>query len=133
MTPIVLVVEEQPVLRQSYARFLRREGYEVLAAAPSEDTLRLVRESPPDVLVVDPGAGAGRGREIAQAAVRADATVRLVFNTTDLLELDFSGWLADAHTVRSHPVAEVGAAVRALLARAAPRARIRHSPARARA
>jgi len=132
MIPIVLVVEEQPALRRSYERFLRAEGYRVLAAPPTEEALRLVRENPPDLIVVDPTAGAGLGRVIADEALRADPTVRLVFNTSDPmeLELDFSSWMADAFTRRSPRPAEMGEAVRALLDRAL---RVKHSPGHARA
>jgi len=130
MTPIVLVVEEQPALRRSYERFLREEGYQVLAAPPTEEALRLVRENPPDLIVVDPTAGAGLGRIIADEALRADPSVRLIFNTCDPMELDFSSWVADAFTRRSPRPGEVGEAVRALLDRAV---RVKRSPRHARA
>lgn len=132
MTPIVLVVEEQPALRRSYERLLREEGYCVLAAPPTEEALRLVRENPPDLIVVDPSAGAGLGRRIADEALRADPTVRLVFNTSDPMELerDFSSWMADAFTRRSPRPGEVGGAVRALLDRALG---VKRSPRRVRA
>jgi DNA-binding response OmpR family regulator len=127
MTPIVMVVEEQPVLRRSYARFLRDEGYRVIVSPPSADALRMVRENSPDLIVVDPSAGAGLGRVIADEALRIDPTVRLVFNTSDPMELDFSSWMADACIVRSPRPGEVGEAVRALLARAL---RVKRSPGR---
>jgi len=139
MTPIVLVVEEQPALRRSYERFFREEGYRVLATPPSEDALRLVRETPLDLILVDPSAGDGRGMQIATEALRFDPGVRLVFNTSAPceLEMDFSSWVADAYTVRSHRLGDVGEAVRTLLRRAAQSARspqrVRHSPERARA
>jgi DNA-binding response OmpR family regulator len=132
MTPIVLVVEEQPALRRSYERFLREEGYRVLVAPPTEEALRLVRENPPDLIVIDPTAGAGLGRWIADEALRIDPTVRLIFNTCDPmdLELDFSSWMADAFTRRSPRLEEMGEAVHALLDRAL---RVKRSPGHARA
>ncbi len=138
MTPVILIVEEQPALRKRYESFLREEGYQVHAMPPSEDALRLIREMSPDLIVIDPAAGAGRGMEIATEAMRIDPAVRLVFNTSDPteLELDFSSWLADAYTVRSPQPLEIGEAVRALLRRAideGPEMRVRHSLARARA
>ena len=138
MTPVVLIVEEQPALRQKYERFLREEGYQVLSTPPSEEALRVLRETPPDLIVIDPNAGMGRGMEIATEALRLDPSVRLVFNTSDPmeLELDFSSWVADAYTVRSPQPLEMRDTVRALLRRAFDEGadlRVRHSLERARA
>ncbi len=140
MTPVVLVVEEQPALRTTYARFLRDEGYRVVAAAPSAEALRLLHDSAPDLVVLDPDGGGGQGRRIAAEALRLDPSVCLVFNTSDPrhLEMDFSSWLADAYVVRSTRISEIGDAVRRLLplerpekSVAVPRVRRRRESARA--
>jgi DNA-binding response OmpR family regulator len=113
MTPLILVVEEQPALRAGYARSLRREGYRVVATRPTERVFRLLRQVRPDLIVVDPECSAGRGKAIALEALRYDPSVCLVFNTgrPQLLACDFSSWMADAYAVRSTEVDEIARVV----------------------
>ncbi|HEY9411289.1 MAG TPA: response regulator transcription factor [Jiangellaceae bacterium] len=49
----VLVVDDEPVLRESLARSLRFEGYAVTTAADGVEALERLPDARPDVLVVD--------------------------------------------------------------------------------
>lgn len=49
----VLVVDDEPAVRDSLARSLRFEGHEVTLAADGEQALRSVSERHPDVIVLD--------------------------------------------------------------------------------
>ncbi|HEY8693982.1 MAG TPA: response regulator transcription factor [Chloroflexota bacterium] len=49
----VLVVDDEPVLRETLQYNLAREGYQVLLAATGEDGLRLGREEKPDLVLLD--------------------------------------------------------------------------------
>jgi DNA-binding response OmpR family regulator len=51
--PKLLVVEDDPTLRETLALNLRAEGYEVLLAEDGEQGLRLAREALPDLVVLD--------------------------------------------------------------------------------
>jgi len=51
--PKVLVVEDDPTLRETLALNLRAEGYEVVLAEDGEQGLRLAREALPDLVVLD--------------------------------------------------------------------------------
>jgi CheY-like chemotaxis protein len=55
MDPIrrVLVVEDEPDVREPVAQLLAVAGFEVAAAANGLEALRLARSSPPDVIVLD--------------------------------------------------------------------------------
>ncbi len=120
MPPVVLIVEEQTALREQYARFLRDEGYEVVTAAAAEELLLLAQKTTPDVVVLDPDSGGGKGMEAALKLLEAGSPASLVFNTSRpySLETDFSTWVADAYSVRTHGVGELGRIVRDVLHRA---------------
>ena len=49
----VLVVDDEPAVRDSLARSLRFEGYQVSLAGDGEQALAAVRAEPPDVIVLD--------------------------------------------------------------------------------
>lgn len=135
MRRTILVVEEHPTLRQRYVEGLRQEGFEVLASPPTEEAHRLIAEAHPDVIVLDPDCAGGKGMAIALEALGANPEISLVFNTSRPIhmETDFSTWVADAYTVRSHSADQLNAAVRRLVpgSRGAPPRPRRVSPRRA--
>jgi DNA-binding response OmpR family regulator len=49
----ILVVEDEPTVREVVARYLQREGYAVSTASDGEEGLRLAVELRPDLLVLD--------------------------------------------------------------------------------
>lgn len=49
----LLVVDDDPILRECLEDLLRHQGYRVLTAADGEEGLRLVREKRPDLIVLD--------------------------------------------------------------------------------
>src|SRR5579884_1024944 len=49
----VLVVDDEPILRETLQYNLARDGYQVLLAATGEDGIRLAREEKPDLVVLD--------------------------------------------------------------------------------
>jgi DNA-binding response OmpR family regulator len=53
MNDYILVVEDDPKLAEFMAAELRLEGYQVIVATNGIDGLRLARETPPDLLLLD--------------------------------------------------------------------------------
>ena len=51
--PLVLVVEDEPAQREVLAYNIKAEGYQVITAEAGDEALVLVRETPPDVIVLD--------------------------------------------------------------------------------
>ncbi|MBY6200297.1 phosphate regulon transcriptional regulator PhoB [Maritalea mobilis] len=51
--PTVLVVEDEPAQREVLAYNIRAEGYDVLTAEAGDEALTVVRETPPDVIILD--------------------------------------------------------------------------------
>ncbi len=117
MSPLVLIVEEQPVMRGRYERYLRSEGYEVVTTAGVEDVVPLASEVSPNVIVIDPDGDGGKGYDTALALLRSGLDTQLVFNISHPFDLgsDFTSWVADDYAVRTHSVGELGRAVRRVM------------------
>ena len=49
----MLVIDDEPAVREIMQRFLTREGYRVETAASGEEGLRLARAAAPDVITLD--------------------------------------------------------------------------------
>ncbi len=117
MKRTVLVVEEHPLLRRAYARVLCRAGYEAREVAPAEEIETVLAVARADAIVLDPDAHAGRGREIAQRALRVDSGIAIVFLLSSRVQggADFSTWVADACVSRTQGPEGILSALRALL------------------
>ena len=64
----VLVVDDEPDLRITYERLLRREGYRVATAGSRREGLHLVVADPPRLVISDLRLPDGDGIEIVRAA-----------------------------------------------------------------
>ena len=53
MTPVVLVVEDEPSIAEVVALYLRRAGFEVLSAGDGEEALAMLAQATPDLVVLD--------------------------------------------------------------------------------
>ncbi len=49
----ILVVDDEPTIREVVRRYLERDGYQVMEAADGTTALDLIRKEPPDLLVLD--------------------------------------------------------------------------------
>ena len=58
-SPTVLVVDDDPSIRESVQRLLRTYGYSPLTAADLDEAAQVIRESPVDALILDVRLGAG--------------------------------------------------------------------------
>ena len=74
-TPLVLVADDSITVRQITSRVLGREGMEVMTAKDGIETLALLREHVPDILVLDIEMPRMDGFQVA-SAVRADSRLR---------------------------------------------------------
>lgn len=60
----VLVVDDDPVIREIVAERLRRWGHEALVAAESREAMRRAREEAPDVVLTDVVLPRGSGHDL---------------------------------------------------------------------
>src|SRR5512138_3284899 len=77
----ILVVDDEYLIRWSLREELTKDGYEVTTAEDGESALRLVRESPPELVLLDiqlPGIG---GIEVLQKIKAAEPEVVVIMIT----------------------------------------------------
>ncbi|SDU59689.1 response regulator transcription factor [Jiangella alkaliphila] len=116
----VLVVDDEPVLRESLARSLRFEGYAVTTAADGVEALHRLPDVRPDVLVVDVMMPHLDGIEVCRRLRRdGDKTPVLMLTARDavrdrVLGLDAG---ADDYLVKPFAHEELLARLRAMLRR----------------
>jgi DNA-binding NtrC family response regulator len=53
MTPRVLVVDDEQIIRESLSFILQKEGYEVADAPNGQEAYKKVSENPPDIVITD--------------------------------------------------------------------------------
>jgi DNA-binding response OmpR family regulator len=63
-TRLVLVVEDEPGIRQPLEQFLRMRDYAVVCADSVQDALHLLRQQKPDAAIVDLCLKEGSGRDV---------------------------------------------------------------------
>jgi CheY-like chemotaxis protein len=92
----VLVVDDEPAVRQSVARILGGRGIEAVAAADAEAALGQLGRGPFDLVFCDVHLGERSGVELYQTAIQRqpDLQGRFVFMTGDVLSLDLQEFFA---------------------------------------
>jgi phosphate regulon transcriptional regulator PhoB len=121
----VLIVEDEPDIRELVVHHLKREGYQVSTAASGEEALRQVHASLPDLVLLDLMMPAMDGLEVCRR-LRQDpgtATLPIVMLTAKGDEVDRVIGLeigADDYVVKPFSPKELLARVRAVLRRSRP-------------
>jgi two-component system OmpR family response regulator len=81
MKPHVLVVDDEPQIRELLSVYLKRHGYTVSTAATSTETLRLVAEAPVDLVVLDIGLAEEDGLALLSSLKSGHPKLRVVMLT----------------------------------------------------
>ena len=121
----VLIVEDEPDIRELVVHHLKREGYQVSAASSGEEALRQVQAAPPDLVILDLMMPAMDGLEVCRRLRQDPSTVSLpiVMLTAKGDEVDRVLGLeigADDYIVKPFSPKELLARVRAVLRRSRP-------------
>jgi DNA-binding response OmpR family regulator len=121
----VLIVEDEPDIRDLVVHHLKREGYQVSAASSGEEALRQVQAAPPDLVLLDLMMPAMDGLEVCRRLRQDPATAMLpiVMLTAKGDEVDRVLGLeigADDYIVKPFSPRELLARVRAVLRRSRP-------------
>ena len=125
MSSRVLIVEDEPDIRELVVHHHKREGYQVSVAASGEEALRQVQASPPDLVLLDLMMPAMNGLEVCRR-LRQDpvtASLPIVMLTAKGDEVDRVLGLelgADDYVVKPFSPKELLARVRAVLRRSLP-------------
>jgi two-component system, OmpR family, response regulator MtrA len=116
----ILLVEDDPSIRELTARGLTAAGFEVLTAATGDDGLARFRSERPDVIVLDVMLPGLDGLEVCRA-IRATSAVPIVMLTARADTIDVVVGLetgADDYVTKPFEMRELVARVRASLRRA---------------
>jgi DNA-binding response OmpR family regulator len=84
-TRVVLVVEDEPGIRQPLVQFLRLRDYDVVCADTAKEGISLLRAHKPDAAIVDLHLKEGSGRDVI---VKIPARVPVII---------FSGMRSESH------------------------------------
>lgn len=86
----ILVVDDQPVIRQIARSTLQSQGYEILEASNGEDALEIAREERPDLVLLDVRMPGISGLDVCRALKRDPGTshIKIVMLTGELLDED---------------------------------------------
>ena len=116
----VLVVDDEPNIREVVSLYLRRDGHSVIPAADGEEALRLYRQSQPDLVVLDLMLPKVSGIEVCRR-IQSDRRVPVIMLTAKGEEEDRIiglGMGADDYVVKPFSPRELAARVEAVRRRA---------------
>jgi len=120
MARIILVVEDETILRETLAEALESEGYRVVTAADGREALVEFRAEHPDLVLLDLMLPELSGIEVCRI-IRAESAVPIVMLTAKDSELDKVVGLelgADDYVTKPFSLRELTARIRALFRRA---------------
>ncbi|HET8873607.1 MAG TPA: response regulator transcription factor [Gaiellaceae bacterium] len=115
----ILVVDDEPAIRDAVGYALRTEGFDVDVAADGEEALDAALGSPYDVVVLDLMLPRMSGTEVCRR-VRAESAVPIIMLTARGAELDRVMGLevgADDYVTKPFSMAELVGRIRAMLRR----------------
>jgi DNA-binding response OmpR family regulator len=116
----VLVVDDEPIVREVVVRYLEREGYRTLEAADGDRARELVRQQPPDLVVLDVMLPGTDGLELCRW-IRGRSELPVIMLTARGEEADRIVGLelgADDYVTKPFSPRELAARVRTVLRRA---------------
>jgi len=118
----VLVVDDEPMVREVVTRYLERDGFQVDAAEDGAAALSLAQARPPDLLILDVMLPEKDGFSVLQE-LRKKSSVPVILLTARAEETDRVLGLelgADDYVVKPFSPRELAARVRSVLRRANP-------------
>lgn len=124
MSSHVLVVDDEPTVREVVVGYLRRDGHTVSEAADGATALEVLATDPPDLVVLDMMLPGVNGLDILRR-IRADGDMPVIMLTARAEETDRVAGLelgADDYVVKPFSPRELAARVNGVLRRAAPKA-----------
>lgn len=119
MAPRILVVDDEPIVREVLTRYLEKDGFEVDAAADGEAAIDLFASRRPDLILLDLMLPKVDGFEVF-SYIRSGSTVPVIMITARDKETDRIAGLdmgADDYVSKPFSPGEVVARVRAVLRR----------------
>jgi DNA-binding response OmpR family regulator len=119
VSPVVLVVEDEPSIAEVVALYLRRAGFEVMSAGDGQQALEMLAESTPDLVVLDLMLPKVDGYEVTRR-LRSRGDTPIIMLTARKSEAERIAGLemgADDYVVKPFSAQELVSRVRAVLRR----------------
>jgi DNA-binding response OmpR family regulator len=119
MTPLILVVDDEPKVARLARDYLEKNGFRVLTAADGQSALTIARREKPDLVILDLMLPQIDGREVCRI-LRRESDVPIIMLTALSEEIDQVTGLeigADDYITKPFSVRMLVARVRALLRR----------------
>jgi len=119
----ILVVDDEPIVREVVVRYLERDGYSTLEAADGDHARELVERSAPDLVVLDVMLPGTDGLELCRW-IRSTSELPVILLTARGEEADRIVGLelgADDYVTKPFSPRELAARVRTVLRRTEPR------------
>ncbi|HEU4672700.1 MAG TPA: response regulator transcription factor [Candidatus Limnocylindrales bacterium] len=119
MPRTILVVEDEPTLRETLAEALESEGFRTITAPDGRAAVELIRASTPDLVILDLMLPELSGIEVTRT-IRAESGVPIIMLTAKSSELDKVVGLelgADDYVTKPFSLRELTARIRALFRR----------------
>jgi DNA-binding response OmpR family regulator len=112
----VLIVDDEVNIRKLYKSELEDEGYEVVTAASGAEAMHILRDSAPDLVVLDIKLEQENGLDFLRHLMEIRPSISVILNSGySTYKDDFSSWLADAYLVKSSDTSELKDKVRELI------------------
>src|SRR6266700_7731135 len=119
MARLILVIEDEPTLRETLAEALESEGFRVVAAGDGRAGLALFRSDHPDLVLLDLMLPEISGIEVCRI-IRTESAVPIVMLTAKGTEVDKVVGLelgADDYVTKPFSLRELSARIRAIFRR----------------
>ena len=115
--PRILIVDDEVNIRRLYQCELEDEGYEVVTAASGAEALNILRNTAPDLVILDIKLEQENGLDFLRRMMETRPSLSVILNSGySTYKDDFSSWLADAYLVKSGDTDELKIKVRELMA-----------------
>jgi len=122
-TPRILLVEDDPHQQLLFAEELRDEGYDVAIAGSGAAAIEAVKQTPPDLVVLDIAMPGMDGIEAIGRILAENNQIPVILHTAYATYKDnFMTWAAVAYVVRSADLTELKAEIRRVLEKTRQRA-----------
>ncbi|MFL5677741.1 MAG: response regulator, partial [Chloroflexota bacterium] len=131
MARTILVVDDEPTLREALVEALESDGFRAVAAADGREALTLFRSERPDLVLLDLMLPELSGIEVCRI-IRAESGVPIVMLTAKDSELDKVVGLelgADDYVTKPFSLRELTARIRALFRRSDAAVAVEDAPA----
>ena len=78
---LILIVDDEPHMRNVLRRILKKEGYKAITAPDGESALRLTKEKNPDAILLDIMMPGLDGQEVCQRIRETSPATRIIYFT----------------------------------------------------